>query len=632
MRPVRTLALQLALACAALVGCRGQEPRSAPGRAAAGAISAHAGEVRSNIARADYAGSATCAPCHAREYALWLDSPMHRMTRDLHETKIAAPFAGAQFDFRNDSVKMEELRGERFMRLHGALGKESLFRVTKVIGGRYREDFIGAEVDPNAPLGNLIDSERILPVSYLSFNGEWRYKGYSVMVRERPELEPGVVWKTACIFCHNTTPQLSLLLDDVYGPGAHGYQGSVSVDLPDDKRPRYVVRDESALKTALTAELEHLGRPRDTEHYDLKRALTASIDGTREGFDEKDLVELGVGCEACHGGAREHVADPTHVRPSLALRSDFLQVTTPKGIEPTHAEDVNRTCAKCHTVLFSRYPYTWEGQSRRHGPGGSSINSGEARDFMLGDCNTQLSCTHCHDPHTEDPKSALLALEGPRGDALCENCHQDLRGDEALRAHTHHPPSSSGSRCLNCHMPKKNMGLAYELTRYHRIGSPTDRERVEGDRPLECALCHTDKSVENLVLTMERFWGKKYDRDALRKLYGRDLTVNALEMTLKIGKPHERGTAVAVAGRDRRRDLLPLVVSVLDDDYPLVRYFARHAVEQITGAPLPIDMNAPGAEVLKSAQIYLAAHPSAPSAGSASPSAPGASPRTEVSP
>ena len=79
----------------------------------------------------------------------------------------------------------------------------------------------------------------------------------------------------------------------------------------------------------------------------------------------------------------------------------------------------------------------------------------------------------------------------------------------------------------------------------------------------------------------------------------------------RLGKPHERGTAVAVAGRDRRQDLLPLVVNVLDDDYPLVRYFARHAIEQITGASLPIDMNAPGAELVKSAQQYLAAHPSA---------------------
>jgi predicted CXXCH cytochrome family protein len=599
-----------ALGCLTIAGCRATPPEGA----ASGGLKRTpvVGRVHSNIERADYAGSAACAPCHGREYATWLDSPMHRMTRDLHATTIAAPFAGESFAFRGDSVRMEQIDGERFMRLDSARGEESLFRVTKVIGGRYREDFIGFAVDPGLPLGPARDAERILPVSYLGFDGQWRYKGYSVMVRERPALEPGVVWKTSCILCHNTAPSLSLLLDDMYGPDAHSYQGSFSVELPDDKRPRYLVSDEPALKTALAEELRHLGNARAIGGYDVKRALTASIDATRDSFDEAQLVELGVGCEACHGGAREHVQNPLGARPTLALRSKFLQIRTAQGGEPTHAEDVNRACAKCHTVLFSRYPYTWEGGTRRQDPGGSSINSGEARDFLLGDCNTQLSCVHCHDPHSEDSKSALRTLETARGDQLCASCHQDLQNEAAIRSHTHHALGSAGSHCLNCHMPKKNMGLAYELTRYHRIGSPTDRKRVEGDRPLECALCHTDKSVAELVRAMERWWGKTYDRATLRRLYGQDLRVNALEATLRYGKPHEQGTAVAIAGRDKRRDWLPLVVAQLGNDYPLVRYFARHAVEQISGALLPIDMNAPGPEVLKSAQDYLALHPPQP--------------------
>jgi len=608
MRSVPLAVLLVALGGFAFAACRSARPEASTATRQL-ASAGHDGEVRGNIERGAYAGSMVCARCHAREYAAWRDSPMHRMTRDLHETEIAAPFAGNTFSFRNDSVHLEQSAGERFMRLVGANGQLSLFRVSKVIGGRYREDFVGFEVDPNSPLGPARAEERILPVSYLVFNGEWRYKGYSVMVRERPTLEPGVVWKTGCIFCHNTTPTLSLLLDDLYGPKSHSYQGSVSVELPADKGPRYVVTNESALKAALGAELHALGSSRHPEQYDLKRALTVSIDATRDAFDERNLVELGIGCEACHGGAREHVADPTGARPTFALRSAFLQVTTAGGRTPTPAEDINRTCAKCHTVLFSRYPYTWEGRTRGHDPGGSPINSGEARDFALGQCTTALSCVRCHDPHAEDSKSALAALEGPKGDDLCVSCHQELHQPAARRAHTHHAEDSAGSRCLNCHLAKKNLGLAYELTRYHRIGSPTDRERVEGDRPLECALCHTDKSVDQLVQTMERLWGKKYDRKALNRLYGDDLRVNALEATLRYGKPHEQGTAVAIAGRDRRSDWLPQVVAQLGNDYPLVRYFARHAIEQITQAPLPIDMNAPGPDLVDSAKAYLAEHP-----------------------
>ncbi len=614
MRAVRNAAWLLGLASALGLACSARTPESRLeiGRSPPSNGQRREGQVLSNIARRDYAGSNACAPCHAQEYSAWLTSPMHRMTRALPQTEINAPFTGSDFRFRKDSVHLEQVGRERFMRLQSSRDGNALFHVTKVIGGRYREDFVGARVDPNSPLGPAWEAERILPLSYLAFSGEWRYKGYSVMVHEREDLEPGVVWKSACIFCHNTTPTLSLLLDDVYGAGAHAYQGSVSVELPVGKRPRYVVRDESAFEAALARELSYLGKPQATTESGLKHALSASIDATRDAFGEQSLVELGIGCEACHGGAREHVADPTRVRPTLSLRSDFLEVTTASGAAPTHAEDVNRTCAKCHTVLFSRYPYTWEGQTRRHDPGGSSINSGEARDFQLGACNSQLSCIHCHDPHREDPKSALQALEGAKGDELCSSCHEDLKSEAARRAHSHHAPDNAGSHCVNCHMAKKNMGLAYDLTRYHRIGSPTDRERVEGDRPLECALCHTDKSVEQLLTTMELFWGKRYDRQALRRLYGDDLSVNAIAATLALGKPHEQGTAVALAGRDQRRDWLPLVVAQLGNDYLLVRYFARHAVERITGAPLDVDLNLPGPEAVQNAQRSLATRPRPP--------------------
>src|SRR5262249_36661310 len=162
------------------------------------------------------------------------------------------------------------------------------------------------------------------------------------------------------------------------------------------------------------------------------------------------------------------------------------------------AETTNRACARCHQVLFTRYPYTWEGAMRANHPGGSHITSGEARDFLLGGCSGALSCTGCHDPHGEDAPDTLARMATPAGNVRCVSGHTRYRDPGALAAHAHHDPSGPGGACIACHMPKKNMGLGYALTRYHRIGSPTDRERVELDRPIECALCHTDKSVGEL--------------------------------------------------------------------------------------------------------------------------------------
>jgi hypothetical protein len=139
-------------------------------------------------------------------------------------------------------------------------------------------------------------------------------------------------------------------------------------------------------------------------------------------------------------------------------------------------------------------------------------------------------------------------------------------------------------------MPKKNMGLGYQLTRYHRIGSPTDRARVEGDRPLECALCHVDKTVGELVSTMERFWGKRYDRALLEDLYG-DLGASPLLATIARGKAHEQATAIAVLGERGVGGAMGPIAAELVNRYPLVRYFARQALEKLAGRPCDVNLD-----------------------------------------
>jgi predicted CXXCH cytochrome family protein len=587
-----------------LTACGGPSVPVAP------AASSTPSKPHSNIRRADYVGSASCAPCHEKEYDAWQHSPMRRMTRSLAETAVNAPFDGASFSFKGAQARLERRDNQHFLRLDASAGTE-LFRVTKVIGGRYREDFVGAEVRPEDPFGPPVDEERVLPLSWLIARREPRYKGYSVMVPERNRLEAGVVWRKACIFCHNTTSELSILYDDLFGARAPSYQGSASNELPPAKAFRYTITNDERLKSALGAELAAMGAPTPLPH-DVHEALGVAADVTLEHFEESDLVELGIGCEACHGGAREHVADPRAVRPTFALESDFLAVKTPQGATPTRAEDVNRTCAKCHTVIFSRYPFTWEGRTRRHDPGGSSTNSGEARDFLLGACSHELTCTTCHDPHTEDAPSTLARLATPAGNGVCTSCHARYASDGAAAAHSHHSAGSAGSACIACHMPQKNMGLDYELVRYHRIGSPTDPERVEHDRPLECALCHADRSVDQIVSTMERWWNKHYDRAALERLYGADWRKNPLIVTLAGGKPHERAVAANVLAHAGRRDELADIATLLDDEYPLVRYFGKAALERLTGVPLPVDMNASGKETRTAAEQWLAERASTP--------------------
>jgi predicted CXXCH cytochrome family protein len=580
--------LALALAGLLLLGCRAGGPAGA--RAAEAARPAPGTGPRSNVLRGDYAGSESCASCHAAIYEAWRRSPMHNMTRLPADAAVRAPFDGGTFRFKQDSAVLDARGGERFMRLSSSAFGEHLYRVTKVIGGHHREDFAGIEVtglEPDARvLGNPHD-ELVLPVSFVyEAGGALREKGYSVMVTERPGLRAGGVWNRTCVLCHNTAPLFTNLLGPLHGPGLPGYQGEV-VDriLPRDRRLAWRVTDADALGEAVRAEIRFLG---GTPAGDDGPALLAQAAAeTRLRLDAGKFVELGIGCESCHGGSREHV-QRNDVRPSFMPTSSFL-APAPAGGAITRPEWINRACARCHQVLFSRYPYTWEGGVRRQSPGGSHTNSGEARDFLLGGCARAMSCNACHDPHAGSSREALAALATPAGNRVCVTCHQGYATPAALRAHAHHDPAGAGGACIACHMPRKNVGLGYELVRYHRIGSPNDPARVERDRPLECALCHPRARVGELAADMERFWGKRTDRAALERLYG-SLQAEVLTATAVRGKPHEQATAYAALGEARVREAVPLLAGGLMHDYPLVRYYARHALERTLGRPVPIDV------------------------------------------
>jgi hypothetical protein len=252
-------------------------------------------EIRSNVLRSDYAGSASCRACHAGLYAGWEQSAMHNMTRLPARAAVQAPFDGSVFRFKGDWARLEQQGAERFMQVG-----PTRYRVTKVIGGRTREDFAGVDLagDPK--------EEVILPVSFLLGSKTFRYKGYSVMVQERPGLRTSAVWNKSCLLCHNTSPYLVTLLGAMAGPAAPAYQGEiVDAALPADRRWSVDVTDEGAMRRAVREEIG------DVPDSGSRRAfLHRAIARTRAELGQDRLVEIGIGCEACHGGSRAHVGNP----------------------------------------------------------------------------------------------------------------------------------------------------------------------------------------------------------------------------------------------------------------------------------------------------------------------------------
>src|SRR5678816_1248278 len=143
---------------AVFVACGGTPVAPAAGPSATpGAL------VASNILRGDYAGSRACADCHGPIYAAWESSAMRGMTRDATTAVIRAPFDGASLRVGGDTVAMVMRGGARVMDVVTARGRES-FRVTKVVGGRYREDFVGLDAR---------GEEHVLPATFVFSTGSW---------------------------------------------------------------------------------------------------------------------------------------------------------------------------------------------------------------------------------------------------------------------------------------------------------------------------------------------------------------------------------------------------------------------------------------------------------------------------
>lgn len=147
------------------------------------------------------------------------------------------------------------------------------------------------------------------------------------------------------------------------------------------------------LRQSLEAEIRFLKGLPAKPGTPVKRLLVDAIDATRERFGEAQLVEMGIGCESCHGGSRQHAMNPL-LRTVLEPISPFLRLDRPQLDSGTlHSQQVIRACARCHQVLFSGYPWTWEGAKRNDSlPGGAHINSAEATRQAPRESRISLSC------------------------------------------------------------------------------------------------------------------------------------------------------------------------------------------------------------------------------------------------
>lgn len=516
-------------------------------------------EAYTNIYPGDYVGPATCGKCHQANYRSWKEHSHSRMNLAASDATVKGDFSGARLDYGAGHVVFERkgadftmaiYEGDRFVRRH---------KVTRTVGSLYMQYYIGTQIEgPEPPEHWTYKLESKLPFAYCYALKRWLPEPFldSTVAPETAYLDgafylataPTHNWNTSCMTCHNTYPYLVRLWHQP-PPAPEGaiWQGGF---------PR------TAIRTSMP--LDHRGGL-NVPDWNLRAMLPS------------ELVTLGISCESCHFGGREHAINKKKIRfvptsPELTVRRS----DSPEPLKSNRKDHyiVNAICEQCHNARLDKFPN-----------GGSAVNSCEATDMSMGACASQIKCTDCHNPHRHGPGSG--APDQPLQVAACVQCHAKYQPAEAALAHSRHS-AASGVTCLDCHMPRIVAGLD-TVVRSHRISSPTEPSMLANGMPNSCNLCHLDKSIN---WTLEQFasgWGRRLRlKDELLPVYGGSFDTPLGETWLK---SQDKFTRLAVAEAYARsplvKDPAPFLLTALDDPNCFNRTLALISLQKRLGRTVP---------------------------------------------
>lgn len=494
-----------------------------------------------------YVSSKSCLECHKSEYESWHASYHHTMTQAVSPQTAPEVLRNSTVRVAGNDYKFEQ-EGDDFwiemddmlLALKGGRLRRIKRRIVLMTGSHHMHIFW---YETKTVTGNL----GMLPVVYLIKQERWIPRSSAFLIPPGHEggLETGR-WNASCCTCHTTHPRQR-------------------------QRPGY-----------------------DSPRWDTQ------------------VVEFGIACESCHGPGADHVA--FHKKKDVAPQQD--PIVNPKTLDARRASQV---CGQCHTVLpeHTSKDYVEHGRSFRPGQayekprllpttrfkdtslkarpgffwsdGMIRIAGREFNGLIESSCfkHGTMSCLSCHSLHgskghasTKDWADDQLQV-GMRGNKACLQCHAEF--SDNIPAHTHHAEKSTGSLCMNCHMPHTTYGLLKAI-RSHQIDSPRVATGVQTGRITACNQCHLDRTQKWTAEYLTKWYNHEkldLDEDRQRK------AVSVLH-SLK-GDAGQRALAAWSFGWQPARDasgtdwMTPYLLTLMDDDYDAVRLIAFRSLRMQPG-------------------------------------------------
>ena len=494
---------------------------------------------------ARFVGRGVCAPCHQRELDLWAGSHHDLAMQIASDETVLGDFDDSEFTHFGVISNFYKREGQFLVRTQGEDGELQEFEVSHTFG-----------VEPLQ--------------QYLIRFPRGRFQALSICWDTRPATEGGQRW-------------FHLYGDEEIGPHDPLHWTGV-----------YQTWNHQCAECHST---------------DLEKSYSAENASYQTTWSEID-----VSCEACHGPGSEHVAwaqdpqsgDVPKKDGSMGLvvrleeADDISWIFDPgKSIarrnRPRSSQVEIETCGRCHSrrsQLSEKYVYgkplldthrvTLLEEDLYYPDGQIQDEVYVYGSFLQSKMHRKgVSCSDCHQPHS-------LGLQGGV-DAVCRTCH--LEETYESTSHHFHPPGSSGSSCVECHMPARKY-MVLDGRRDHSFRVPSPHLSLKLGTPNACNHCHQDRPVQWAADAVERWYGRERSSEShygetlfagRRGLPGAGAKLLALAQD-ESAPGIARASALSLLARHATAESTGVIRNALANSDPLIRIAAAAAAEMVEPA------------------------------------------------